>query len=194
MIRRLKVDVEKHLPSKKEIYMFFGLSKLQKQMYKNILTGNIDVVNGLGEKFKLQNVLMQLKKVCNHPYLFDKVEPGPPFVEGEHMVEASMKFRVLDLLIPKLLAQGCKILIFSQMTRLLDILDDFLRYRGFRYCRIDGQTSALDREIRIEEFQKADSDKQLFILSTRAGGLGINLHSANIVIIFDSDWNPQVDL
>jgi SNF2 family DNA or RNA helicase len=73
-------------------------------MYKNILTGNIDVVNGMGEKFKLQNVLMQLKKVCNHPYLFDKVEPGPPFVEGEHMVEASMKFRILDLLLPKLFA------------------------------------------------------------------------------------------
>jgi SWI/SNF-related matrix-associated actin-dependent regulator of chromatin subfamily A member 5 len=85
-------------------------------------------------------------------------------------------------------------LIFSQMTRLLNILDDFLRYRGFKYCRIDGQTSANDREIRIEDFQKPDSDKEVFILSTRAGGLGINLHSANIVIIFDSDWNPQVDL
>ena len=76
----------------------------------------------------------------------------------------------------------------------MNILDDFLRFRGFRYCRIDGQTSALEREERIEDFQRPDSDKQLFILSTRAGGLGINLHAANIVIIFDSDWNPQVDL
>ena len=138
MLRRLKMDVEKHLPSKKEIYLFIGLSKLQKQLYKNILTGNIDVVNGIGDKIKLLNVLMQLKKVCNHPYLFDKVEPGPPFVDGEHLVENSMKFKVLDLLIPKLLQQGCKILIFSQMTRLLNILDDFLRFRGYRYCRIDG--------------------------------------------------------
>jgi SNF2 family DNA or RNA helicase len=118
--------------------MFLGMSKLQKQLYKNILTGNIDVVNGIGEKIKLLNVLMQLKKVCNHPYLFDKVEPGPPFEDGEHLVEASMKFKVLDLLLPKLIAQGCKVLIFSQMTRLLDILDDFLRMREFRYCRIDG--------------------------------------------------------
>ena len=190
MLRRLKNDVEKHLPHKKEIYLFIGLSKLQKQLYKNILTGNIDVVNGIGDKIKLLNALMQLKKVCNHPYLFDKVEPGPPFIDGEHLVDNSMKFKVLDLLLPKLMKEGCKVLIFSQMTRLLNILDDFLRYRGFKYCRIDGQTSANDREVRIEDFQRVDSDKEIFILSTRAGGLGINLHSANIVIIFDSDWNP----
>lgn len=152
MLRRLKIDVEKNLPAKKEMYFFIGLSKLQKQLYKNILKGNIDVVNGIGDKIKLLNVLMQLKKVCNHPYLFDKVEPGPPFVDGDHLIEASMKFKVLDLLLPKLLQEGCKVLIFSQMTRLLDILDDFLRYRGFKYCRIDGQTSANDRELRIEDF------------------------------------------
>lgn len=194
MLRRLKVDVEKNLPAKQEIYMFIGLSSLQKQLYRNILTGNIDAVNGIGERIKLLNVLMQLKKVCNHPYLFDKVEPGPPYEDGEHLVEASMKFKVLDMLLPKLLAKGCKILIFSQMTRLLNILDDFLRFRGHSFCRIDGQTSANDREERIDDFQRPESDKKLFILSTRAGGLGINLHQANIVIIFDSDWNPQVDL
>jgi SNF2 family DNA or RNA helicase len=103
MLRRLKVDVEKNLPQKKEIYVYIGLAKLQKQLYKNILKGNMDVVNGVGDKIKLLNVLMQLKKVCNHPYLFDKVEPGPPFVDGDHMVDASMKFKVLDLLLPKLL-------------------------------------------------------------------------------------------
>ena len=137
---------------------------------------------------------MQLKKVCNHPYLFENVEPGPPFVDGEHLIDACMKFKVLDLLLPKLFKQGFKVLIFSQMTRLLNILDDYLRFRGFSYCRIDGQTSASDREERIDAFQSPGSEKQIFILSTRAGGLGINLHSANIVIIFDSDWNPQVDL
>lgn len=131
MLRRLKVDVEKNLPAKQEIYMFIGLSSLQKQLYRSILTGNIDVVNGIGERIKLLNVLMQLKKVCNHPYLFDKVEPGPPYEDGEHLVEASMKFKVLDMLLPKLLAKDCKILIFSQMTRLLNILDDFLRFRGY---------------------------------------------------------------
>lgn len=73
-------------------------------------------------------------------------------------------------------------------------MDDFLRIRGYKYLRIDGQTPASDRDARIEDFQRNDSDKQIFMLSTRAGGIGINLHSANIVIIFDSDWNPQVDL
>lgn len=80
------------------------------------------------------------------------MEPGPPFIDGEHLVDASMKFKVLDCLIPKCLEEGCKILIFSQMTKLLDILDDFLRFRGYNYCRLDGQTSAADRDTRIEEF------------------------------------------
>ena len=139
MLRRLKSDVEKSLPTKKEIFMYIGLTKLQKQLYKNIITGNR---YGSKNRIQLLNVLMQLKKVCNHPYLFDKVEPGPPFVDGDHIIEASMKFRVLDHLIPRLLGEGCKILIFSQMTRLLDILDDCLRIRGYKYLRIDGQTPA----------------------------------------------------
>lgn len=84
-------------------------------MYKKIITGNITTINGVGDKEKIQlhNVLMQLKKVCNHPYLFQNVEPGPPFIDGEHIIEASMKFKVLDHFIPRLLGEGCKILIFS---------------------------------------------------------------------------------
>lgn len=163
MLRRLKADVETSLLPKKEIYLFVGMSQVQKQLYKNILSGNIDVVNtakpGATEKIRLLNVLMQLKKVCNHPYLFESVEPGPPFIDGEHLVDACMKFKVLDLLLPKLFKQGFKVLIFSQMTRLMNILDDYLRYRGFAYCRIDGQTSASDREERIDQFQNPESDK-----------------------------------
>lgn len=105
-----------------------------------------------------------------------------------------MKFKVLDLLLKRLIDKGSKVLIFSQMTRLLDILDDYLRFKSIPYCRIDGQTSAMDRETRIEDFQREDSDKLVFILSTRAGGLGIDLYAADTVILFDSDWNPQVDL
>lgn len=141
MLRRLKEDVEKSLPSKKEIYLFMGLSPLQKQLYKKILKGNIEVVNSAGvpgDRIQMLNVLMQLKKVANHPYLFDGVEPGPPFLDGEHLVDASAKFKVLDKLLPRFREQGFRVLIFSQMTRLLNILDDFLRYRGYKYCRIDG--------------------------------------------------------
>jgi superfamily II DNA/RNA helicase len=198
MLRRLKSDVECNLLPKKEIYLYVGMSNMQKELYKKILSGNIDVVNSIqpsSDKIKLQNVLMQLKKVCNHPYLFDHMEPGPPFVDGAHLYENAQKLKVLDLLLPKLIfSQGFKVLIFSQMTKLLNVLDDFLRWKGYKYCRIDGQTSANDREERIEDFQREGSDKQVFILSTRAGGLGINLHAANVVIVFDSDWNPQVDL
>ena len=98
------------------------------------------------------NVLMQLKKVANHPYLFDNIEPGPPYIDGEHIIDAAAKFKVLDRLLPRFKASGNKVLIFSQMTRLLNILDDFLRFRSYSYCRIDGQTSANDREERIEQF------------------------------------------
>lgn len=194
MLRRLKADVEKSLPKKKEIYLYFGMSEMQKKLYKQILSKNIDVVNGAGDRLQLLNVLMQLRKCCNHPYLFDGMEPGPPYEDGPHLYENSMKFKVLDVLLKKLLAKGSKVLIFSQMTRLLDILDDYLRFKNIPYCRIDGQTSAMDRETRIEDFQREGSDKLVFILSTRAGGLGIDLYAADTVVIFDSDWNPQVDL
>ena len=101
-----------------------------------------------------------------------------------------MKLKVLDVLLEKLKANGDRVLIFSQMTRLLDILDDYLKMKNYTYCRIDGQTSANDREERIQDFQKEGSDKFCFILSTRAGGLGIDLQTANVVIIYDSGWNP----
>jgi len=194
MLRRIKAEVEHSLPPKKEMYLYFGLTKLQRRIYKNILKNHSHVVNGNGDRAQLMNILMQLKKVCNHPYLFNGIEEGPPFINGEHLVTNCMKFKVLDLLLPRLRKQNSRVLIFSQMSSLLDILDDYVRYRGYTYCRIDGQTSALDRELRIEDFQRPNSDKFIFLLTTRAGGCGINLHGANTVILYDSDWNPQVDL
>ena len=187
MLRRLKREVETKLPPKKELYIFLGMTNIQRDLYKRILTRNIDVLNGFGEKSQLMNTIMQLRKTCNHPYLFENIEPGPPFIDGEHMIEASMKFKFLDKLIPRMIKKGSKILIFTQMTRLLDILDDFLNFRGYKFCRIDGSTHYIDRERQIEKFQAEDSEVSIFILSTRAGGLGINLHAANTVIIYDSD-------
>ena len=194
MLRRLKRDVETKLPEKREIYVFLGMTELQRELYKSVLSKNIHIVNGFGERSQLLNTIMQLRKVCNHPYLFEGVEPGPPYVDGDHFIEACMKFKFLDKLLPKLLDLDSKILIFTQMTRLLDIMDDFLAFRGYRYFRIDGATPYLARETQIEAFQKEDSEVKIFLLSTRAGGLGINLHTANVVIIYDSDWNPQVDI
>ncbi len=101
---------------------------------------------------------------------------------------------ILDKLLIKLKEQGSRVLIFSQMTRMLDILEDYCIWRNFEYCRLDGQTSHEDRQASIDAYNSPDSTKFLFMLSTRAGGLGINLATADIVILYDSDWNPQVDL
>ncbi|XP_045852056.1 probable global transcription activator SNF2L1 isoform X3 [Meles meles] len=208
LLRRIKTDVEKSLPPKKEIKIYLGLSKMQREWYTKILMKDIDVLNSAGkmDKMRLLNILMQLRKCCNHPYLFDGAEPGPPYTTDEHIVSNSGKMVVLDKLLAKLKEQGSRVLIFSQMTRLLDILEDYCMWRGYEYCRLDGQTPHEEREDKflevellgqreaIEAFNVPDSSKFIFMLSTRAGGLGINLASADVVILYDSDWNPQVDL
>jgi len=196
LLRRLKADVEKSLLPKKEVKIFFGLTKMQREWYTKILMKDIDIVNGAGkqEKMRLQNILMQLRKCVNHPYLFDGAEPGPPYTTDEHLVQNSAKLMVVDKLLPKLQAQGSRVLIFTQMARVLDILEDYCWFRNWQYCRIDGQTPHEDRDRQIQEYNAEGSSKFLFMLSTRAGGLGINLYTADVVILFDSDWNPQMDL
>mmetsp|Transcript_40665 Transcript_40665/g.129745 ORF Transcript_40665/g.129745 Transcript_40665/m.129745 type:complete len:932 (+) Transcript_40665:74-2869(+) len=194
LLRRLKADVEKGLPPKKETILKVGLSEMQKKYYAALLQKDIDVVNGGGERSRLLNIVMQLRKACNHPYLFQGAEPGPPYTTGEHLIENAGKMVLLDKLLKRLKEKGSRVLIFSQMTRLLDILEDYCLYRQYGYCRIDGNTSGDDREASIDAYNKPDSEKYIFLLSTRAGGLGINLATADIVILYDSDWNPQVDL
>ena len=196
LLRRLKNEVEKRLKPKKELKVYVGLSKMQREWYTKILMKDIDIVNGAGktDKMRLLNILMQLRKCCNHPYLFDGAEPGPPYTTDVHLVDNCGKMAVLDKLLPKLQNQDSRVLIFSQMTRVLDILEDYCMWKGFQYCRLDGSTAHEEREKSIYEFNKPDSEKFLFMLSTRAGGLGINLATADVVVIYDSDWNPQVDL
>merc|ERR1711953_461181 len=196
LLRRLKSDVEKSLLPKKESNIYVGLSKMQREWYTKILMKDIDIVNGAGkvEKMRLQNILMQLRKCTNHPYLFDGAEPGPPYTTDEHIIQNSGKMVVLDKLLPKLQASGSRVLIFTQMTRILDILEDYCWFRNHSYCRIDGQTAHEDRDSQIQEYNADGSKKFIFMLSTRAGGLGINLYTADVVLLFDSDWNPQMDL
>ncbi len=117
-----------------------------------------------------------------------------PYFADEHIINNAGKLHVLDKLLPKLKEQGSRCLIFTQMTRILDILEDYCWFRGLKYCRIDGQTAHEDRDAQIQDFNSEGSEKFLFMLSTRAGGLGINLYTADIVILYDSDWNPQMDL
>lgn len=198
LLRRVKSDVEKNLLPKKEMNLYVGMSPMQIKWYQNILTKDIDAVNGAAgnkeSKTRLLNIVMQLRKCCNHPYLFDGAEPGPPYTTDEHLVDNAAKMIMLDKLLKKMQVQGSRVLIFSQMSRVLDILEDYSVMRGFKYCRIDGGTAHEDRIASIDEYNKPNSEKFLFLLTTRAGGLGINLTSADIVVLFDSDWNPQADL
>lgn len=198
LLRRVKADVEKALLPKQELNLYVGMTEMQKNWYRKILEKDIDAVNGAGgkkeSKTRLLNIVMQLRKCCNHPYLFDGAEPGPPYTTDEHLVDNAQKMVILDGLLKRMKAQGSRVLIFSQMSRMLDILEDYSVMRGYKYCRIDGSTAHEDRIASIDEYNKEGSEKFLFLLTTRAGGLGINLTSADIVVLFDSDWNPQADL
>jgi SWI/SNF-related matrix-associated actin-dependent regulator of chromatin subfamily A member 5 len=197
LLRRLKSEVARELPPKKETIVFVRLTKMQHDLYRSLLKKDVDAISGQGgDRARLLNILMQLRKCCNHPYLFEGVEDRTLDPFGEHVVQNSAKLALLDKLLPRLRAEGHRVLIFSQMTRMLDILEDYCcdQMRGYSYCRIDGSTDSETRERMIEAFNAEESDKFIFLLSTRAGGLGINLATADTVILYDSDWNPQVDL
>ncbi|KAJ5567567.1 Peptidase aspartic catalytic [Penicillium sp. DV-2018c] len=198
LLRRVKSDVEKSLLPKKELNLYVPMSEMQRKWYQKILEKDIDAVNGAAgkreSKTRLLNIVMQLRKCCNHPYLFEGAEPGPPYTTDEHLIFNSGKMAILDKLLKRMRADGSRVLIFSQMSRVLDILEDYCVFRDYNYCRIDGTTAHEDRIAAIDDYNKPGSDKFVFLLTTRAGGLGINLTTADIVVLFDSDWNPQADL
>jgi SWI/SNF-related matrix-associated actin-dependent regulator of chromatin subfamily A member 5 len=148
---------------------------------------------------KLMNLLMQLRKVCNHPYQIAGAEPDP-YILGDHIILASGKFIVLEKLVNELVVkQKKKILIFSGFTNMLDLVEEFLSIRGgdgthYRSVRLDGSTARARRNLGIRMFNDVNSDYRVMLISTRAGGLGINLATASDVILLDQDWNPQITL
>ncbi|GFE54026.1 SWI2 SNF2 ISWI-like SANT [Babesia ovis] len=199
MLRRSKKDVLTDMPPKNELLLMIPLSTMQKRLYKDLLRRNVPELgaeDGHSSVVKVQllNLAMQLRKACNHPYLFDGWEDRNADPFGEHLVENAGKLNVVDKLLNRLLKANSRVLIFSLMARMLDILEDYCRMRGYQYFRIDGNTSGEDRDNQISSFNDPNSDVSIFLLSTRAGGLGINLATADVVILYDSDWNPQVDL
>uniref|UniRef100_A0A3B3V4W3 Chromodomain helicase DNA binding protein 3 n=1 Tax=Poecilia latipinna TaxID=48699 RepID=A0A3B3V4W3_9TELE len=201
MLRRLKADVFKNMPAKTELIVRVELSPMQKKYYKLILTKNFEALNskGGGNQVSLLNIMMDLKKCCNHPYLFpvasmeaQKTPSGA--YEGSALTKASGKLTLLQKMLRKLKDQGHRVLVFSQMTKMLDLLEDFLDYEGYKYERIDGGITGALRQEAIDRFNAPGACQFCFLLSTRAGGLGINLATADTVIIFDSDWNPHNDI
>ena len=201
MLRRLKADVLKSMPTKSEFIVRVELSPLQKKYYKYILTRNYEALNPKsgGATCSLLNIMMDLKKCCNHPYLFPAGAEEAPLAGGgnyevQALIKAAGKLVLLSKMLKLLKTQGHRVLIFSQMTRMLDILEDYLEGEGYKYERIDGAITGALRQEAIDRFNAPGAPQFVFLLSTRAGGLGINLATADTVIIYDSDWNPHNDI
>jgi len=200
LLQRLKQVVEPDLGNRDEKIIWVELTLFQKKWYKALYEKSGEALLKIGcAKSSLMNVSMQLRKCCNHPFLLpsaeDSISPANSSLEliYENLVRASGKLVLLDKLLPKLKREGHRVLIFSQMSRMLDILDDYFQHREYMYERIDGSITGQARQEAIDRFQKHD-DIFAFLLTTRAGGVGINLMAADTVIIFDSDWNPMNDL
>uniref|UniRef100_A0A8C6KMC3 Chromodomain helicase DNA binding protein 1 n=1 Tax=Nothobranchius furzeri TaxID=105023 RepID=A0A8C6KMC3_NOTFU len=199
LLRRVKKDVEKSLPAKVEQILRVEMSAIQKQYYKWILTRNYKALSKgtKGSTSGFLNIMMELKKCCNHCYLIKPPEDHELFNKAEalqQLIRSSGKLVLLDKLLVRLKERGHRVLIFSQMVRMLDILAEYLRSRQFLFQRLDGSIKGEMRKQALDHFNAEGSEDFCFLLSTRAGGLGINLASADTVVIFDSDWNPQNDL
>ncbi|KAL4567790.1 hypothetical protein LXL04_023384 [Taraxacum kok-saghyz] len=205
MLRRLKKDAMQNIPPKTERVVPVELSTIQSEYYRAILTKNYHLLRNIGNggprgpQQSMLNIVMQLRKVCNHPYLIPGTEPelnsGSVDFLHEMRIKASAKLTLLHSMLKFLHKDGHRVLIFSQMTKLLDILEDYLNveFGPKTFERVDGSVSISDRQMRIARFNQ-DKGRFVFLLSTRSCGLGINLASADTVIIYDSDFNPHADI
>jgi chromodomain-helicase-DNA-binding protein 4 len=200
MLRRMKADVLKNIPAKSEFIVRTNLAAMQKKFYRNILAHNFEALRAKsGAQTSLLNVMMELKKVANHPYLLPAASEEAPIAsnglfEIKAMTQACGKLVLMSKMLRKLKDQGHRVLLFSQMTKMLDLLEDFLDGEGYKYERIDGSITGALRQEAIDRFNAEGAEQFCFLLSTRAGGLGINLYTADTVIIYDSDWNPHNDI
>lgn len=193
LLRRMKSQVESQLPEKSEKVIKCEMSCYQKKMYESMTKGGVMTLksdDGQLTQKGLMNTLMQLRKICNHPYIFNQ----QGWNIDENLYRASGKLELLDRILPKLKKAGHRVLIFTQMTSVLDIFEDYFAYKAYQFLRLDGSTKSEDRELLLQKFNQPNSPYFVFVLSTRAGGLGLNLQTADTVILFDSDWNPQMDL
>ena len=198
VLRRVKSAVLGQLPEKVEKVLRVDLTAWQQVLYEQIRQTGVQKKDSPRHgdvaappiSRGLNNVLMQLRKVCNHPFLFR----SDAWTVDESLIRSSGKFLLLDSMLPKLKAAGHRVLLFSQMTALMDLLEDFFRYRSYEFLRLDGSTAADEpRKKGWRGSMTRHLPAFVFLLSTRAGGLGLNLASADTVVIFDSDWNPMMD-
>ncbi|GKU85565.1 hypothetical protein SLEP1_g222 [Rubroshorea leprosula] len=196
VLRRLKHKVENELPEKIERLVRCEASAYQKLLMKRV-EENLGSIGNTKAR-SVHNSVMELRNICNHPYLSqlhaEEVDSSLPKHYLPSLIRLCGKLEMLDRLLPKLKATDHRVLFFSTMTRLLDIMEEYLTMKQYRYLRLDGHTSGNDRGALIDGFNKPNSPFFIFLLSIRAGGVGVNLQAADTVILFDTDWNPQVDL
>lgn len=209
LLRRVKAEVEQKLPPKLETKIICPMSSLQRELTQFMLfkerkmlermeqraLGGPKQQSSFNDRNSMIGLMMHLRKAANHPFLFEGIEAvAADGMATEELVQASGKLMMLDKLLPKLQEKGHRVVLFSQFTRTLDIICDYLDLRQYRYDRLDGSTNRVMREVKISLFNRQKSETFVFCLSTRAGGEGVNLFTADTVILFDSDWNPQVML
>ncbi|KAJ3261825.1 choline dehydrogenase 7 [Boothiomyces macroporosus] len=205
MLRRLKEDVEKSIPVKEETVVEVELTTTQKKWYRSILEKNFTWLKQGGKKNipNMVNTMIELRKCCIHPWLLNGAEEqileelnchNSPELQLKALINSSGKMVLIDKLLKKLKLGGHKVLIFSQMTKCLDLIQEYLRAQNWQFERIDGGVRGEYRQAAIDRFSEEGSECFVFLLCTRAGGVGINLTAADTCIIFDSDWNPQNDL
>ncbi|MED6121682.1 hypothetical protein PIB30_032451 [Stylosanthes scabra] len=196
VLRRLKHKVENELPEKIERLVRCEASAYQKLLMKRV-EENLGSI-GSTKARSVHNSVMELRNICNHPYLSQlHAEEVDNFIPKHYLppiIRLCGKLEMLDRILPKLKAADHRVLFFSTMTRLLDVMEEYLTLKQHRYLRLDGHTSGGDRGALIDLFNQPGSPYFIFLLSIRAGGVGVNLQAADTVIIFDTDWNPQVDL
>ena len=206
-LRRTKAQVLTFLPSMAQIIVPVTMTVIQKKLYKSILAKSPELIKSIfggsqralkaNERASLNNILMQLRKCLCHPFVYSRAleeRSTSAAVSHRNLVEASSKLQLLEIMLPKLQERGHRVLIFSQFLNMLDMVEDFLDGLGLYYQRLDGNVSSLQKQKRIDEFNAPESTLFAFLLSTRAGGVGINLATADTVIILDPDFNPHQDI
>lgn len=192
LLQRLKVDVASDLPKKSEQVLFCKLTKPQREAYERFLSSDDMTSIMKGSRQSLYGIDI-LRKICNHPDLLDPGLKGKPGYKWGNP-NKSGKMQVVKALLEMWKRFGHKTLLFSQGVQMLNIIEDFVKsLDGFNYLRMDGGTNIKDRQNLVDRFNN-DPDLHVFLLTTKVGGLGVNLTGANRVIIFDPDWNPSTDV
>lgn len=204
-LRRTKAGVLKFLPPMSQIILPVTMTVIQEKLSKSVMAKNPELIRSMfsnskmnkKERGSLSNILMQLRKCLCHPFMYSEAieeKHSDATVVYRNLIEASSKLILLETMLPKLKERGHRVLIFSQFLQQLDIIEDFLVGLGFEYRRLDGSISSLEKQRRIDAYNEPESSVFAFLLSTRAGGVGINLATADTVIILDPDFNPHQDL